>query len=287
MSETANIGLNEIIAGNNDRTRFDRAALLELADSIKDNGLIEPIIVRWLPDLNIYQLIAGERRCRATKLLGHKTILCIIKELDDEQAATMMLAENVARQDLDPIDEAHAYQSRMGAFGWSVKDIAERAGVSTVRVKFRLKLLSLRSDLQDLVRSGDLQLGYAQILSDAHLDANRQLIALGRLRDNPSPTPPWFRRQVNALLEEQAQDSLFDAGLFTVQTVEAKTEFIEPPHPSTATPPNGGKSFREIIASQVKFWMKAAEDWNLLGKPFKRQECEAAAQALTLALAAI
>jgi len=286
-TEITPINLNEIIPGNNDRTRFDQSSLMELADSIKGHGLAQPITVRYLSDIDCYQIVAGERRYRAAQMLGWNAIPAVVRELDDETAAAIMLAENIARSDLDPIDEARAYQSRMDKFGWTVNDVAEKAGVSTVRVKFRLKLLGLRPDLQDLVRSGDLQLGYAQILSDAHLDTNRQLIALARLRDNPSPTPTWFRRQVNALLEEQAQDSLFDADMFTVQAIEAKQEFVNPPHPSTTTPPKVGRSLRDIVANQVKFWTKAAEDWNLLGKPFKRQECEAAAQALALALATI
>jgi len=286
-TEIANINLNEIIPGNNDRTRFDQAALMELADSIREHGLAQPITVRWLPETDCYQIVAGERRYRAVKMLGWDAIPAIIRELDDEATSAIMLAENIARADLDPIDEARAYQSRMDAFSWSVKDIAEKAGVSTVRVQFRLKLLSLRPDLQDLVRNGDLQLGYAQILSDASLDTNRQLIALGRLRDNPSPTPTWFRRVVNELLGQQAQEALFDDGLFTIQLVETKAEFIEPPHPSTTTPPTRGKSPKDILINQILFWSEAAAAWDKLGKPFKRQECETAAKALSLAVAVI
>jgi ParB/RepB/Spo0J family partition protein len=279
--------ISQIVAGNNDRTRFDQAALLELADSIREHGLAQPITVRLVG--NVYQVVAGERRLRAIRdILGRETIPAIVRDLNDEAASAIMLAENVARADLDPIDEARAYQARMDAYGWTVKDCATQAGVSSVRVKFRLKLLRLRPELQDLVRNGDLPLGYAQILSDADLDTNRKMLALARLRDNPRPTPMWFRKEVNRLREAQCQESLFDTAFFTVQ--EASTEkatFEEPPHPSTTTPPVEGEAPRAKMVNQITFWQKAAEAWDALGKPFKRQECEAAVSALTMALAVI
>lgn len=274
-----------IVPGNNDRTQFPQAELEELAASIAEHGLIQPITVRALDAEDLYQIVAGERRFRAVKMLGWATIPAIAKDLTDEEAAAVMLAENVARQDLDPIDEALAYYHRINAYGWSVQDCATRAGVSEIRIRFRLKLLSLRPDVQKLIRDGHLTIGYAQILSDAGLDANRQLFAVARLRDNPHPTPGWFRHEVNALLAEQAQATMFDAPLFggpVLLVVDAQP--VEPPHPSTTLPPKVGKSAREVISNQVGFWQAAADAWSEIGKPFKRQECQAAAQALQAAL---
>jgi hypothetical protein len=197
-----------------------------------------------------------------------------------------MLAENVSRQDLDPIDEAIAYATRMSAYGWTVSDCAGKAGVSAVRVQFRLKLLQLRSELQALIRSGDLTLGYAQILSDANLDANFQMLAIRQLRDNATPTPQWFRRIVSDLREKQAQSTMWDITQFTQFTADCpKVHIQEPPHPSTTVAPRVGKTVHDIIEHQAGFWKTAADEWDKLGKPFKRQECEAAAFALQGALA--
>jgi len=287
--EITYIDTRETIPGTNDRTVFDPQALQELAASIKEHDLIQPISVRWLDAANSYQIIAGERRFRACKhILGWDEIPAIIVDATDEEAAAMMLIENVSRDDLDPIDEALAYATRMKVYGWSVQDCAKHAGVSSIRVNFRIKLLRLRQELQGLVRNDQLPIGYARILADAELDNNRQMIAINRLRDNPKPTPYWFRREVSVLKEEQAQDSLFDTDFFTVQpTDEPKTEYKEPPHPKTANPPRRGNSIIEVLRNQAEYWFGAAQAWDGMGKPFKRQECEAAATALLSAIAVI
>jgi ParB/RepB/Spo0J family partition protein len=279
-----------ITAGNNDRTVFEPTALRELADSIAQNGLIQPITVRPIADGELFQIVAGERRFRAIALLEWDEVPCIVKDMTDEEASAIMLAENVSRADIDPIDEAMAYRSRMALFGWPVAECARQAGVSAIRVQFRLKLLKLRPDVQALVRSGNMPLGYASILSDADLDADRQMIAFARLRDNPSPTPGWFRRLVGELQAQQNQIGLFAApGPLFGEYIPAKEEALTvlPPSPETHQPPVGGKTIRDIVAGQIRFWQEAAEAWSNLGKPFKRQECEAAAHALTAVLSAI
>lgn len=277
-------------AGHQDRTKFDPAGLVELAGSIQAHGLLQPITVRRIEDSDLYQIVAGERRYRACTLLCWQEIPAIIADVTSDEAAALMLAENTSREDLDPVDEARAYQVRIDRLGWTVADCAKTAGVSEVRVQFRLKLLKLRPDLQDLVRSGNLALGYAQVLADGNLDANRQLIAIRRLRDNPTPTPAWFRRIVGELFTEQSQVSIFgDGPLFGGTAVEepgART-FQAPPTPATARPPVIGETPKEIVGHQVSFWQQAAEAWENLGKPFKRQECEAAAKALGFVFASL
>lgn len=278
----------QIVPGNNDRTVFDPAALQELAASIRQNGLIQPITVRLLDGTELYQVVAGERRFRAmTTILAWDTIPAIVADLTDEEAAAVMLSENVSRQDIDAIDEAHAYASRIQAYDWTVAKCADAAGVSEIRVQFRLKLLALRPDIQALVRSGNLQLGYAQILASAALDTNRQLIALAALRENPVPTPAWFRRVCSNLLSQQAQEPMLqDAPIFggALEAPATRTQLVEPPHPATTTPPAAGATPRELLAGQAAFWADAAGQWERLGRPFKRQECQAAAQALQAAL---
>jgi len=277
----SNIPCSKVQAGNNDRTVFNHAALLELAESIRQHGLAQPITVRAVN--SHYEIVAGERRFRAiSEILHMPEIPAIIRNLSDEQAAAIMLSENTARQDLDPIDEAGAYQKNMTRFAWSIEETAKNAGVSTQRVHARLKLLKLREDLQNLVRNGDLQMGYAQIIAHAELDRNRQLIALRELRENPRPTPSWFRRVVNELKEQQAQAAMFDLELLTVQEANsAETKELElPPHPQTHQAPKTGSSIVEVVQRQAEFWRNAAAAWNDLGHAHKRKECNAAAVAL-------
>lgn len=228
MSEIQNIATTEIVAGNNDRTKFDQTSLMELADSIGEHGLAQPITVRWLPEIDCYQIVAGERRYRAIRLLGWETTPAIVRELDDEAASAIMLAENTSRADLDPIDEAQAYRKRMDRFGWSVADCAERAGVSTARVRSRLQLLDLPDDLQHLVRSGQFPLGHAAMLSK--LDVNRQRLAVRKY--NTSPMTKWeFRTLVSGLYEAQVQeqtDLLFDTSAYyqEMERAEAETRLL-------------------------------------------------------------
>jgi len=275
------IRCSKIQPGNNDRTVFNHAALLELADSIKQHGLAQPITVR--PVNSHYEIVAGERRFRAVSdILKLTEIAASVRDLSDEQAAAIMLSENTARQDLDPIDEAGAYQKNVTLFGWSVEETAKNAGVSTQRVHARLKLLNLREDLQGLVRNGDLQMGYAQIIAQAELDRNRQIIALRELRENPRPTPSWFRRVVNELKEQQAQACMFDLELLTVHDANnAETKEIElPPHPTTHTAPKTGSTIVEVCRRQAEYWRNAAITWSELGHAHKRQECNTAATVL-------
>jgi len=279
-----------IIPGPNDRTVFNQDSLQELAANIADNGLIQPITVRWIDDADMYQIVAGERRFRAcTAVLDWKEIPAIVKDLDDLQASAIMLAENIARANLDPIDEGRAYASRMTRFSLSVSEIADQAGVTPVRVHFRLKLLKLREDVQRMVRSDNLSIGYAQILADADLDHNRQMLAVSKLRDNSHATPSWFRQVVNELLKQQAQGVMFDLPLMggEMESAERKTKMRMPPTPSDTTPPTVGNNPKEIVGHQAGFWQQAADSWNQLGKPFKRQECEAAAKALQFALSVL
>lgn len=274
------IPLPAVDAGNNDRTVFDAAYIRELADSIATNGLIQPITVRAAAER--YQLIAGECRTRACRLLKWDTIPAFVVDADDKEASAMMLAENLARRDLNPIDEGAAYQSRVES-GWTVEELSKRVGVTAVRVHFRLKLLKLRPELQKLIRDGHFQIGYAQILADAELDKNRQLIAMRHLLTNQSPNPAWFRKVVNELSTQQAQTSMFDDTLFAQDLIADDEDAppTEPPHPSTDTPPTlTGATPHATITAHIAYWQAAADQWDAAGKVFKKQECLAAVAAL-------
>ena len=277
--------VTEIVAGSNDRTVFDSNGLQELADSIAANGLAQPITVRWLEARGRYEIVAGERRFRAHLLLGRETVRAIVRDLTDAEAAAIMLAENTGRKDLDPVDEARAYKARMTMFGWDVKTIAEKAGVSPQRINNRLTLLRLREDIQHLVRTGNLQIGYAQVLAESELDNNRQLIALKRLQTCPAPTPQWFRKECSELREAEAQEDMFGGALFSAAMFDAKQtkqQFEQqlPPDPRKDKAPMTGKTYRQVVQNQVDYWLKAADQWDRYGKNAQRDRCAAAAKAL-------
>jgi len=218
MSQIVEIPCIQIIPGNNDRKFFDRAALEELAASIRQHGLAQPITVRPIGD-DLYQIVAGERRFRAiSQVLKRPTAPCIIREMNDEEASAIMLAENTGRADLNPIEEANAYQIRMQRFGWSVEKIADVAGVSADLVKRRLSLLRLVDDVQHLVAFGNMPIGHAEAMTT--LDNNRQLIALRIFRESKGLTLSQFRHIVSELLAEQSQESLFSLETFWLQQVK-------------------------------------------------------------------
>jgi ParB/RepB/Spo0J family partition protein len=198
-------------AGNNDRKHFDPAALEELATSIAAHGLAQPMTVRPLGDG--YQIVAGERRFRAmTQVLGWDQVPALVRQLTDEQASAIMLAENTSRADLDPIEEANAYSSRMAAFGWTPTQIAEMAGVSEDLVKRRVLLLHLHPDVQQLVAKRHMPVGHAEAM--VKLDHYRQLIALRVYREAKAMPLNTFCKVVSDLYGEQAQDGLFDLEQF-------------------------------------------------------------------------
>lgn len=291
MPNVTQLDTKQIFPGPNDRTQFDLNALDDLAGNIRTHGLIQPITVRPIEGTGNYEIVAGERRFRAcTDALNWTTIPAIVVELTDEEASAIMLAENAARSDIDPIDEANAYAVRMRLYGWTVGECARRAGVSEVRVQFRLKLMRLRPELQAIVRSGNLPIGYAQILGDAGLDTDRQMLAFAALRDNAHPAPQWFRRTCSELLAQQAQGALIDElPIVTGEPIvsASRQSIAEPPTPATHQPSVTGATPWERIARQVSFWESAADQWASMGKPFKRQECQAAAQALQFALSTL
>lgn len=278
----ATIPIAAITPGNNDRRHFAAAALQELADSIRANGLAQPPTV--VPKGDGYQLVAGERRWRACQLLGWDTIPAMVRsDLTAEQASAIMLAENTARADLDPVEEGRAYQSRIDA-GWSVARLSETAGVSAQRINARTRLLSLREDLQALVRSGDLQVGYAQTLAAAGLDFNRQMIAVQRLQANAAPTVKWFRNECGELANEQASQSFdgFMAG--PIMPAAPVEKDVLPPRPRTHKAPQIGDSYNQILSAQIAFWQAAAAEWDTRGKTIARDECLSAVEVLQGAL---
>lgn len=200
---------------NNDRQHF--AGIDELAESIARHGLVQAITVRPRTDgTDGYWLVAGERRWRAHRLLGAETIRAIVEDADDERASWVMLVENVHRQDLNPMDEAEAYGSRMERFGMTADEVAAASGVSAHRIKTYLPLLKLVPELAAMVRSGALGMGAAYELvgqNGVTLDGNRQLLA-HRALVTEGLTVAQLRHVVAKLVDEQSQEVMFDADSF-------------------------------------------------------------------------
>jgi len=145
------------------RKHFDTTALEGLAESIKSSGIIEPIVVR--PKEKQYEIIAGERRWRAAQLAGLATVPCLINEYTDEQAAAVTTIENIQRQDLNPIEEAQAYQRLVDDFKYRHEDVAMMIGKSRAAITNSLRLLQLDNRLQQWLIEGLLSEGHGKILA--------------------------------------------------------------------------------------------------------------------------
>lgn len=145
------------------RTRMDESALQELADSIRQHGVMQPILVRPLPE-HRYEIIAGERRFRAAQLAGLDEVPVLVREVPDEKALAMALIENVQREDLNPLEEAQAIRRLIDEFGYSHEQAAEAIGRSRSATSNLLRLLNLAEPVQALLLAGDLDMGHARAL---------------------------------------------------------------------------------------------------------------------------
>ncbi len=145
------------------RRDMDLEALQELADSIKAQGVMQPIVVRPISDER-YEIIAGERRWRATQLAGLADIPVVIREVSDEAAIAMALIENIQREDLNPIEEATSLQRLQQEFELTQQEVAEAVGKSRSTVANLLRLMSLQEDVRRLLEHGDLEMGHARAL---------------------------------------------------------------------------------------------------------------------------
>lgn len=158
--------LQRIISGKyQPRTRFTEEYLNELADSIRHNGVMQPIIVRKTSaDGDKYEIIAGERRWRAAKIAGLSEIPAIIREVNDSQALELALVENIQRQDLSPLEEATGYQRLMDEFKYTQEQLSKIVGKSRSHVANLLRLQSLSQHIKELLETGKLTMGHARAL---------------------------------------------------------------------------------------------------------------------------
>jgi ParB family chromosome partitioning protein len=146
------------------RTTFVEAELDELAQSVKEHGVLQPIVVRRKGD-GMYELIAGERRFRAAKIAGMTTIPSLVRNSNDEKALAVALVENIQRRNLNPMEEAKAYSRLMGEFGLTQDLVSRSVGKDRSSIANIVRLLSLPKDVQEYIESGAISLGHAKVLA--------------------------------------------------------------------------------------------------------------------------
>jgi ParB family chromosome partitioning protein len=164
------------------RTRMDEGALYELAESIKAQGIMQPILVRRLgqgDNAGKYEIIAGERRFRAAKLAGLDSVPVLVRDVPDESAAAMALIENIQREDLNPLEEAQGLQRLVKEFSMTHEQAAQAVGRSRSAASNLLRLLNLSDPVQTMLMAGDLDMGHARAL--LALDRATQITAASQI----------------------------------------------------------------------------------------------------------
>ncbi|MFY7907102.1 MAG: ParB/RepB/Spo0J family partition protein [Burkholderiaceae bacterium] len=164
------------------RTRMDEGALYELAESIKAQGIMQPILVRQLrdgPNAGKYEIIAGERRSRAAKLAGLESVPVLVRDVPNEAAAAMALIENIQREDLNPLEEAQGLQRLVKEFGLTHELAAQAVGRSRSAASNLLRLLNLAEPVQSMLMAGDIDMGHARAL--LALDRATQITAANQI----------------------------------------------------------------------------------------------------------
>jgi ParB family chromosome partitioning protein len=211
------------------RSRMDEGALYELAESIKAQGIMQPILVRRVvqgANAGKYEIIAGERRYRAAKLAGLDSVPVLVRDVPDEAAAAMSLIENIQREDLNPLEEAHGLQRLVKEFGLTHEQAAQAVGRSRSAASNLLRLLNLADPVQTMLMAGDLDMGHARALlaleRAAQITAANQIAArklsvreaerlvkkLGAEFNLVSPKPKKEKSRDLRRLEEELSDLL-------------------------------------------------------------------------------
>ncbi len=207
--------LDEIIPNRaQPRKQFDEEALGELADSIAQHGVLQPLLVRPMPD-GSYQLVAGERRWRASRLAGLAEVPVVVRDMTEQEAAELALIENLQREDLNPMEEALGYQTLMEGYGMTQEQTAQAVNKSRPAVANALRLLHLPEEVAELVSAGQLSAGHARtVLAFEGADAQ---IAMARAAVNKGLSVRELERLAKAAKKKPTapkvpshRDSFFD-----------------------------------------------------------------------------
>lgn len=207
------------------RKKFDEEQMQELADSIKQYGVLQPLLVQ--KNGNFYEIIAGERRWRAAKMAGLKEVPVVIREYDRQQKMEIALIENIQREDLNPIEEAMAYQRLMEEFHLKQEEIAARVSKNRTTITNSMRLLKLHEKIQNMVAEGVISSGHARALLSLE-DQNMQLEIADRIvKENLSVRE--VERLVKALgkpKKEKVKEKEPDAVTLAYQNLEEKMKSI-------------------------------------------------------------
>ncbi len=199
QAEISTLAITEIEPNRDQpRKQFDPTALSELADSIKEYGVLQPLVVRPLPD-GSYQLVAGERRWRASRMAGLSSVPVVIRELTDSQAMELALIENLQREDLNAIEEAAGYRELMDRFGLTQEQVAQRVGKSRPVITNAMRLLNLPEDVREMVVDGRLSAGHARALLSLEDEEMIRVLAREIIKKGLSV------RQVEAIVKKSKQ----------------------------------------------------------------------------------
>lgn len=213
-SSTEKVKLVDIVPNKDQpRKRFNESALSELADSISQHGVIQPLLVRPLSG-GTYQLVAGERRWRASRMAGLKEVPVVIKDLSDEEASVIAMIENLQREDLNAIEEADGIKYLMTKYGLTQEEVSERMGKSRSAVANSLRLLKLPESVSEYVRDGIISAGHAKALLP--LEDEDKMISLCNTIIKDSLSVREVEKIVKSMLTEKkekkkkAKDKFFD-----------------------------------------------------------------------------
>lgn len=206
------------------RKDFDPEAMAQLADSIATHGLIQPVVVR-LEENGLYQIIAGERRWRASKMAGLTEIPAVIVDADDRKAAELAIIENIQREDLNPIEEAEAYKALAEEHNMTQEEISRQVSKSRSAVANAMRLLELPDDVIDMVRNNELSAGHARALLG--LGDSRKISELARAAKESGMSVRMLEQTVRATNKAESSDKARTEEKKEKPTPSLKVNYIE------------------------------------------------------------
>ncbi len=203
-----NISIDKMVPGiYQPRKHFDKNALQELAESIKQNGILQPIAVRKRTGGG-YEIIAGERRWRAAQIAGLHEIPAIIKQVSDRDALQLAIIENIQREDLDPIEEADSYERLMDEFSLSQQEVAEKVGKERSTVANSLRLIQLPREIKDMISDKTISVGHAKVILSLNEKSQQLRLAKQVIEKNLSVRA--LEQTIKTLSKSSANDAALE-----------------------------------------------------------------------------
>ena len=220
------------IEPNKDQPRkaFEPNALAELADSIREHGILQPVVVRALPG-GVYQIIAGERRWRASRMAGLTEVPVIVKDVTDEQAMELALVENLQREDLDPVEEAAGIRELMTRCNLTQEQAAQKLGKSRSALANSLRLLNLPENVLELLKSGFINIGHAKVILSL-------------------PTPELQEQAAQIIADNQL--NVRQAEALCKKLAKQPARKLTPPTPQSTLPVEVEESLRQALGNEVR-----------------------------------